>query len=151
MALLDRSGDPFGRALDNLRRSAEAGLDDGATHCSPASLGLNCVFGLERGAGGEARWGLAMDWAEAPPQAGAEPASAPRLRPATLADLAEAVAEELGFTDAMTAAELAARWRAFVWANHPDRQTAEARETANARVALANALYDEARRKRPRA
>jgi hypothetical protein len=41
---------------------------------------------------------------------------------------------------------LTERWRAFVWRNHPDRQPAHARDRANARVAAANALYDQARR-----
>jgi hypothetical protein len=47
---------------------------------------------------------------------------------------------------ATTLGQLAARWRNFVWRNHPDRQPFEARERANARVAIANTLYDRARR-----
>ena len=47
----------------------------------------------------------------------------------------------------MTPGQLASRWRNFVWRNHPDRQPFEARERANARVAIANTLYDRARRK----
>jgi hypothetical protein len=42
--------------------------------------------------------------------------------------------------------QLASRWRDFVWRNHPDRQPREARERANARVAIANTLYEQARR-----
>jgi hypothetical protein len=46
----------------------------------------------------------------------------------------------------VTPDQLAARWRNFVWRNHPDRQPARERDHAGARVAIANALYDRARR-----
>jgi hypothetical protein len=57
-----------------------------------------------------------------------------------------AVAEELGLGTAATQRQLGRRWRDFIWRNHPDRQPEGARERAGARVAIANALYDEARR-----
>ena len=47
---------------------------------------------------------------------------------------------------ALTLGQLTSRWRDFVWRNHPDRQPVDARERANARVAIANTLYDRARR-----
>jgi len=47
---------------------------------------------------------------------------------------------------AVTLDQLTSRWRNFVWRNHPDRQPLNARERANARVAIANMLYDGARR-----
>jgi hypothetical protein len=46
---------------------------------------------------------------------------------------------------------LTRRWRAFVWRNHPDRQPVHARERGNIRVAIANTLYDQARRELKRA
>ena len=56
------------------------------------------------------------------------------------------IAAELGLAGPLTLDQLAARWRGFVWRNHPDRQPAYARQLANARVAIANTLYDRARR-----
>jgi hypothetical protein len=56
------------------------------------------------------------------------------------------IATELGLGAALTLDRLTARWRDFVWRNHPDRQPADARVQANARMAIANTLYDRARR-----
>jgi hypothetical protein len=56
------------------------------------------------------------------------------------------IAIELGLGTALTLDQLTSRWRDFVWRNHPDRQPEAARERANARVAIANTLYDRARR-----
>ena len=61
-------------------------------------------------------------------------------------DMPAEIAAELGLAASLTPDQLAARWRNFVWRNHPDRQPAHARQRANARVALANTLYDRARR-----
>jgi hypothetical protein len=49
---------------------------------------------------------------------------------------------ELGLGTALTIDQLTSRWRDF----DPDRQPEAARERANARVAIANTLYDRARR-----
>ncbi len=57
-------------------------------------------------------------------------------------DASAEIATELGLGAALTLAELTSRWRDFVWRNHPDRQPMDAREQANARVAIANTLYD---------
>jgi hypothetical protein len=56
------------------------------------------------------------------------------------------IAAELGLDAPLTLRELTSRWRDFVWRHHPDRQPIEARDRANARVAIANALYQRARR-----
>ena len=56
------------------------------------------------------------------------------------------IAAELGLGGPLTLGQLTSRWRDFVWRHHPDRQPIEARERANARVAIANALYGRARR-----
>jgi hypothetical protein len=56
------------------------------------------------------------------------------------------IATELGLGAALTLDQLTSRWRDFVWRNHPDRQPADARVQANARMAIANTLYDRARR-----
>ena len=99
------------------------------------------------GSGGEARFGLALGWIEE---------AADQTRPQThgskgetepgLADIQAEVAAELGLAATLTLDQLAFRWRNFVWRNHPDRQPPDARERANARVAIANTLYDRARR-----
>jgi hypothetical protein len=56
------------------------------------------------------------------------------------------IATELGLGAALTLDRLTSRWRDFVWRNHPDRQPVDARAQANARMAIANTLYDRARR-----
>ena len=68
--------------------------------------------------------------------------SAPREPARRPVDTSAEIATELGFDAALTLGELAHRWRDFVWRNHPDRQPLDARERANARVAIANTLYD---------
>jgi hypothetical protein len=65
--------------------------------------------------------------------------------------MSEKIAMELGLGAPQTLDQLLSRWRAFVWRNHPDRQPLEMRERANARMAIANALYDEGRRELKRA
>jgi hypothetical protein len=61
-------------------------------------------------------------------------------------DPSTAIAAELGLGATLTLGELTSRWRDFVWRNHPDRQPVDARSQANTRVAIANTLYDRARR-----
>ena len=56
------------------------------------------------------------------------------------------IASEIGLGAALTLDQITSRWRDFVWRNHPDRQPEAARERANARLAIANTLYDRARR-----
>jgi hypothetical protein len=56
------------------------------------------------------------------------------------------IATELGLGEALTLDQLTSRWRDFVWRNHPDRQPVDVRERANTRMAIANTLYDQARR-----
>ena len=70
----------------------------------------------------------------------------PSEPPARPEDTPAEIAAELGLAGPLTLDQLAARWRDFVWRNHPDRQPAHARQLANARVAIANTLYDRARR-----
>ena len=108
-------------------------------------------FGPAPGSGGKARFGLALDWMD-------EPADRPRRRrnlrrakrPERSGDTPTEIATELGLGAALTLGQLTSRWRDFVWRNHPDRQPVDAREHANARVAIANTLYDRARRDSPR-
>lgn len=137
----------FGRALDEARRSNAAGsAGSGPDPVSRPNVRAPVDFGPEHGGGGEARWDLAMNWVgeptESPASTGAEAPGPASLR----ADTAEAIARELGFGAGMTGRQLRRQWRAFVWRNHPDRQPAHARQQANLRVALANTLYDRARR-----
>jgi hypothetical protein len=100
-------------------------------------------------------WDQALAWVEAagePPQV--EPSlvepppdepAAPRLEPvAPLTDDPEAIAAELGLSDAATLADLSRARRRFMWANHPDRRPDAPRELANRRVAIANMLLDRA-------
>jgi len=146
MTLDAGSGEAFRRALDETARAAERGGEERGAPI--AGLRVGAGFDLwPAGGGGEARWRLAMEWEDEPL---AQPETPPPQRssdpPRSFADLAEAVAGELGFAAGSTEDDLARRWRAFVLLNHPDRQPAHAREKANARVAVANALYDRARR-----
>jgi hypothetical protein len=149
MAPVDSSGDAFRRALEAVRLGACAKPDEEGSSILGPGPGVRLDLGPERGGGGEARWGLAMDWAdEAPaPQALAPRRLSPDRAPVST-DVADDVARELGFAAGMTAEAMTQRWRTFVWRNHPDRQPAHARDRANARVAAANALYDQARRRR---
>ena len=148
-----RSADAFERVLEKARQASPADDDaDGASFGAPR-VAPRFDFAAPHGGGGEARWRLAMDWSyESSAPAAARAGRTRRPDPACeQGDLAAAVAERLGFTAGMTRAELTERWRAFVWDNHPDRQPPEARERANVRVALANALYERAVRAAPHA
>ena len=149
MAFDDPNGDAFRRALDEAARAptAAARRERSArlTATRPersASPSLPCVAAAARRAGSW-RWN------------GRTNRSALRAPTRSQARLDSAPAQptppkpsrgELGFSAGLTAEALTERWRAFVWRNHPDRQPAHARERANARVAVANALYDRARR-----
>jgi hypothetical protein len=137
--------DAFQRALD------EAGRKDPAAHENrPGPTGAPRVrgvaFGTAPGAGGKARFGLALDWTDEPvsPSPHREPPSP--QRPMRSGDHSAEIGTELGLGAALTLDQLTSRWRDFVWRNHPDRQPADARAQANARVAIANTLYDRARR-----
>lgn len=106
------------------------------------------AFGASSGSGGKARFGLALDWTDEPAdRPGPAPRPAPREAPRRSGDTPAEIAAELGLGGPLTLAQLTSRWRDFVWRNHPDRQPLEARSQANARVAIANALYERARRK----
>ncbi len=146
MAALDRAGDAFRRALDEIRRRPPPTAEDAALEVHGPGFGAPLNLGPAQGGGGEARWGLAMDWAAGPPRPETRSARAGPPESASAAEIAAAVARELGIGAGLTADALTKRWRAFVWRNHPDRQPAYARERANVRVAFANALYDQARR-----
>ncbi len=140
--MFDRRSDAFERALD------EAASNDHDPDKVAPTRGLRVrgvAFGAAPGAG-KARFGLALDWTDEPADRAAPPQ--PPLREAAVrsADTPSEISAELGLGASLTLGQLAARWRAFVWRNHPDRQPADARSRANARVAIANTLYDRARR-----
>ena len=143
----DRRNADFQRALDEARRQDEAPSDDESEPVGRPRVRANLGFGPAPGSGGEARFGLALGWTD-------EPADEPRreARPsrdeaaAGRADTPADIAAELGLAGPLTLDQLASRWRDYVWRNHPDRQPAHARSRANARVAIANTLYDRARR-----
>jgi hypothetical protein len=147
MTILDRETELFQRPLDEARRSTGAASAGGEVGFDSTLIVQAPVeFGPALGGGGEARWGLAMNWTSEPDE-----------RPASLSpiegnetkglceDNQEAVASELGIGGALTERQLTRRWRAFVWRNHPDRQPPDAREQATERVAIANMIYDRAR------
>jgi len=145
----DRGGHAFQRALDEARRKDRAQNDDGFEPSQTPRAPAGVAFARAPGSGGEARFGLALDWTEEPPDRPAREAHAPPREAARRpADTQAEIAEELGLGKplTLTLTQLTSRWRAFVWRNHPDRQPLEARERANARVAIANALYERARR-----
>jgi hypothetical protein len=148
----DRFGDAFRRALDEARRPPWPQPEMGQAPIARPGFGARFDLAPARGGGGEARWGLAMAWADEsrPPRVPATHLLTLDPVPAST-DVAEAVACELGVGAGLSAEALTERWRAFVWRNHPDRLPACERERAKARVAVANALYDRARRQLRRA
>ena len=143
----DRRKDPFERALDEARRTYRGSSDVERELTRRARVGVGVPLGPARTSGGTARFGLALDWTDEPAD---RPAPRPRPPPGKAApgpsDTQTEIAAELGLGGPLTLGQLTSRWRDFVWRHHPDRQPVEARERANARVAIANALYERARR-----
>ena len=136
----------FEQALDEARRHDSSRDDMWFRFAARPAIYANFHIGSPPSAGGEARFDLALMWTDEPaerpaPRASSLPDSAEFSHPDAMTD----IARELGFGEALTRDELASRWREFVWRNHPDRQPVYARESANARVAIANLLYDQAR------
>jgi hypothetical protein len=146
----NRHSDAFQRALDQAGRKDRELNDDGAGPTRGARV-RGVAFGPAAGSGGKARFGLALDWTAepadrpAPPQP-PPPQTQPRVPPARTGETSAEIATELGLGAALTLDQLTSRWRDFVWRNHPDRQPVEVRERANTRMAIANTLYDRARR-----
>jgi hypothetical protein len=141
----DRRSDAFQRALDEAGRKDRA-LNDGGAGLTGGARVRGVAFGAPRGSGGGARFGLALDWTDEPADRPAPPPQPPGEPAGRSGDTSIEIATELGLGAALTLDQLTSRWRNFVWRNHPDRQPVDAREQANARVAIANALYDRARR-----
>ena len=142
----NRRSDAFQRALDEAGRKDRASNDDGSGPSGrPHVRGV--AFGAAPGYGGRARFGLALDWTDEPTDRPAPPPQPPPREGARdPGETSAEIAMELGLGAAVTLDQLTSRWRNFVWRNHPDRQPVDARERANARVAIANMLYDGARR-----
>lgn len=143
----ERRRNPFERALDEARRAYRASSQGEQAPTQRPRVGVGVPLGPAQNCGGKARFGLALDWTDEPadrPAPAPEPPS-PEAAPA-LSDTQTEIAAELGLGGPLTAGQLASRWRDFVWRHHPDRQPIEARSQANARVAIANALYERARR-----
>jgi hypothetical protein len=142
----DRLNDAFQRALDEAGQKDRAPDDSGAgATVGPRVRGV--AYGATPGSGGKARFGLALDWTDEPTDRPAPPPQPPLREPVGHSgDTSIEIATELGLGSALTLHQLTSRWRDFVWRNHPDRQPEAARERANARVAIANTLYDRARR-----
>jgi hypothetical protein len=144
----DRRSDAFQRALDAARRKDRYPGDDGSGPPQRPRVRAGVALGPEPGSGGEARFGLALDWTDEPTDRPAREAQAPPREAAHhRGDTPAEIAAELGLGAPLNLDQITSRWRKFVWRNHPDRQPLEARERANARVAIANALYERARRK----
>jgi len=143
--MADRRGEAFERALDEARRNGSA-PDSGRAPAQRIRMGAGAPIGSALPSGGEARYGLALDWTDEAPGRPLPPQAGPDEQAHPPGDTPAEIAAELGLGAPLSPAGLAARWRAFVWRNHPDRQPAEERERANARVAIANALYERARR-----
>jgi hypothetical protein len=148
--MADRRSDAFERALD------EAGRRDNAPHDSDAgptggARVRRVAFGPAPGSGGRARFGLALDWTDEPTDPAPPPQTPPREPAGRSGETSAEIATELGLSAALTLDQLTSRWRDFVWRNHPDRQPVAARERANRRMAIANTLYDRARRDRAKA
>jgi hypothetical protein len=153
MTTLEGASRTFQDALEEARRcdrGANAGIESG--YVSKLRVWTSVEFGPAQGGGGDARWSLAMTWTNDPEAMTSAPTAGQTCEPTRLdTDIAEAIARELGVGAGLTEGQLTRRWRAFVWRNHPDRQPVHGRERANIRVAIANALYDQARRDLKRA
>jgi hypothetical protein len=147
MTMSDRRNLDFQRALDEARRQGQAPEDDRFGSAGRPRVRGSLEFGLPQGSGGAARFGLALErTAESADRPGRQ-ASASRYEAAPgSADTPAEIAAELGLVGPLTLDQLGSRWRDFVWRNHPDRQPDHARKRADARVAIANTLYDRARR-----
>jgi hypothetical protein len=141
----DQHSDAFQRALDEAGRKDRA-LNEGGAGLTGDARVRGVAFGAPPGSGGNARFGLALDWTDEPTDRPAPPREPPPRVVAHSGDTAIEIAAELGLGAALTLDQLTSRWRDFLWRNHPDRQPADARERANTRVAIANTLYDQARR-----
>ena len=142
----DRRTDAFQRALDEAGWKDRAPDDNGAGPTGGARV-RGVAFGAAAGSGGKARFGLALDWTDELTDRPTPPPQPPPREPARRSgDTSIEIAAELGVGAALTLNQLTSRWRDFVWRNHPDRQPEAARERANARVAIANTLYERARR-----
>ena len=141
----DRRNDAFQRALDEAGQKDRA-LDDSGAGPTGGFRVHGVAFGAAPGSGGKARFGLALDWTDEPTDRPAPPQPPLREPVERSGDTSTEIAAELGLETALTLGQLTSRWRDFVWRNHPDRQPEAARERANARVAIANTLYDRARR-----
>jgi hypothetical protein len=140
----DRRSDAFQRALDEAGRKDRTPNDSGAGPTGrPRVHGV--AFAEAPDAGGKARFGLALDWTDEPADPTPPPQPPPRQWPLRSGDPSAEIATELGLGAALTLDQLTSRWHDFVWRNHPDRQPINAREQANTRVAIANAIYDRAR------
>lgn len=137
--------DTFQRALDEAGGRDRAPNHSGAGSGGPRVRGV--AFGAAPSSGGKARFGMALDWTDEPADLPAPPPQPPPREPiAPSGDVPSEIAAELGLGSALTLDQLASRWRDFVWRNHPDRQPVDARAQANTRMAIANTLYDRARR-----
>jgi len=143
--MADHARDAFQRALDEAASNDRA-PDDRRSRSAGGLRMRGLAFGAAPGSGGKARFGLALDWTDELPDPAPPAQPQPPRPPGRSGDPSAEVATELGLGAALTLEQLTSRWRDFVWRNHPDRQPADAREGANARVAIANALYDRARR-----
>jgi hypothetical protein len=148
----DRRDDSFQRALDEAQRQDRTLQGptlngDGSGPAGGPRVRASLEFGPAPGSGGEARFGLALDWTDEPAdRPGRQTPAFTEEAAANPADTPAEIAAELGLPGPLTPDQLGFRWRNFVWRNHPDRQPAHARERANARVAIANTLYDRTRR-----
>jgi hypothetical protein len=141
----DRRTDAFQRALDEAGQKDRSPDDSGAGPTGGARV-RGVAFGPASGSGGKARFGLALDWTDEPASPPPVPQPPPREPARHSHDTSAEIAGEIGLGAALTLDQLTSRWRDFVWRNHPDRQPEAARSQANARVAIANTLYDRARR-----
>jgi len=144
----DRRNDEFQRALDEARRRDDRARNVDASRAAGGTRVRGPLeLGRAPGSGGESRFDKALEWTDEPAdQLGRQARRATPEAPPNPADTAAEIAAELGLAGPLTPDQLASRWRNFVWRNHPDRQPAHVRKRANARVAIANTLYDRARR-----
>ena len=143
MVTFDRAG--FLRALIEAEGGMSGRLEPHVGPRRPEAPGC-IIFSLGE-SGGAALWAFAAEWTDEPTPPLTQPASAPTFEPTPSDSDMATIAQELGLEVVKTLRQLASRRRDFIWRNHPDRQPGHARARAGQRVALANALYDAARRK----
>jgi hypothetical protein len=134
-SMSDSNGWRFDQVLEALERAATAEAGEHAAAAYRGRIVLECLLEQAGPAARPTHDTLAGLYVDTPPHLPLDAAG-----PSHYA----AIAAELGLRPGLTSQELARARRAFALANHPDRLSAEHRDRATRRMAMANILIDRA-------